>query len=263
MSDRRSIDEQLRQELQHLGEPDASAEEIAAAEHLATRLEGALHRVDSTDDSGLAELARSIRIAAGADKDTGADLSQKMVAEMFAGDDALAPANDIETRRADSLARGVDLLIAGCQTQPLPGSVQELIEVAAMIRAGAHTASLSKARLDSILDQALGTAQPAVSSIPRRWRLLAGAGIAVAAVLAMLIVGALLWRPPSTPTGRPPIPTHLTSRSTRDILPGAFPRTQTSTDRIDLIYQDRLRSYRAVSLGALGSDTGTGSGGIR
>ena len=52
------------------------------------------------------------------------------------------------------------------------------------------------------------------------------------------------------------MPAHLVSRSTRDILPGVFPRSQTASERLDLIYHDRLRSYRALSLGALGPPRG-------
>lgn len=248
-------DKELQQELERLGEPAADAEEIAAAQRLAARLEGALHVVGPVDDD-LSTLAGTLR---GSAKDTGsgAAATDRALAAIFADASPAAdelPADDLEQRRAETLAAGVDRMIAGVQPTDAPADVRELLDVAAMIRVAAHAVPLSPGRLETLVDQAYGVDAPAAAAPQIRergstlWRLALVAVLSVVVLGAGLVMGGYLIPGRVVSTGQR-LPTHLTSRSTRDILPGAFPRTQTAAERIDLIYHDRLRSYRDLHLG--------------
>ncbi|MFH2010246.1 MAG: hypothetical protein ABI333_26845 [bacterium] len=255
MSDQRTKDE-IRRELEALGEPAANAEEIAAAERLASRLEGSLHVVDAGDDADLAGLVRTVRSTAGSAGDAGAAVTDQLLAELFERKDAAldTPPDELEERRAQALAAGVDRMIAGCLPGDVPGDVRELLRACAMIRASAHAVGLSAGRLETLVEQAYGASAPeAAAPQPQRTgrvlRLALAAAVAVIVLGAGLVAGGLLQRS-GAPAVQERLPTHLTSRTTRDILPHAFPRSQTSTERIDLIYHDRLRSYRELSLGA-------------
>jgi len=258
MSDERTKDE-IQRELERLGEPAADADEISAAERLASRLEGSLHVVDAGDDADLNGLVRTVRTTAGSAGDTGAAVTDQILTELFERKDAELdrPADELEERRALVLATGVDRMIAGCLPGDVPGDVRELLQACTMIRASAHAASLSAGRLETLVEQAYGAsateaAAPQPTRAGRVLRFALAAAVAVIVLGAGLLAGGLFQRP-GTPSMEQRVPTHLTSRTTRDILPTAFPRSQTSTERIDLIYHDRLRSYRELSLGALDS----------
>lgn len=249
-------DKELRQELERLGEPGADAEEIAAAERLAARLEGALHVVDTTDDGDLSTLAETLRDG-GRDASAGALATDRALARIFADADPGAqesPADELEQRRADALATGVDRMIAGVLPLDAPAEVRDLLHVVAMIRVAAHATPLSSGRLETLVDQAYGAEQTAAEAAPAAGRTSAVLRLALVAALAVLVMGAglvmggYLGPRPVVSAGQQ-LPTHLTSRSTRDILPGAFPRSQTSTARINLIYHDRMRSFRELQLG--------------
>jgi len=249
-------DDKLQQELERLGEPAADAEEIAAAERLAARLEGALHVVGPVDDDDVSTLAMALR-SGGRDTDPGDAATDRALAEIFADSDPSEgepPADDLEQRRADALAAGVDRMIAGVQPADTPADVQELLCLAAMIRVSAHAMPMSPGRLETLVDQAYGTKAPAAAEPPAQGRTFTLGRLALAAALSAVVVGGALVMggylgPKRMVSTEQHLPTHLTSRSTRDILPGAFPRTQTAAERIDLIYHDRLRSFREVHLG--------------
>jgi hypothetical protein len=249
-------DEELRRELERLGEPAADAEEIAAAERLASRMEGALHVVGPADEGDMSTLAQTLRYGGG-DAGAGDAATDRVLAAIFADADPAAdesPADELERRRVEILAAGVDRMIGGMQPLALdaPADVRELLHLAAMIRASAHAAALSPGRLETLVDQAYGAQAPAAATSPRRggalWRLALVAVLSVVVLGAALVMGGYLGPRPA-PLAQQHLPTHLTSRSTRDILPGAFPRTQTTAERIDLIYHDRLRSFRELHLG--------------
>lgn len=258
MSDDRR-DEDLQRELERLGEPAADAEEIAAAERLAARMEGALHVVDLADDGDVSTLAGTLR-GGGRDAGAGAAATDRVLATLFSDVDRATdepPADELEQRRAETLAAGVDRMIAGVQQVDAPTDVRELLHLAALIRAAAHATTLSPGRLETLVDEAYGAKAPAAAA-PQvqaqargRWSTLRR--LALVAVLSVVVLGAAIVTGPylrsgPTPAVRQPLPTHLTSRSTRDILPGAFERTQTPSERIDLIYHDRLRSFREIHL---------------
>lgn len=263
-------DKELQQELKRLGEPAADAEEIAAAERLAARMEGALHVVAESDDGDLSSLAQSLRISTG-DASAGATATDRVLDGLFGDSDADAPADshtqtdthtkaeqdapadELEQRRALALAAGVDRMIAGVLPVDAPADVGELLHVAALIRAASHATPLSARRLETLLEQAYGADAPAAATSPGASRGATVLRLALVAAMVVLMLGAGLviggiWaqRPDVSPRQ---LPTHLTSRSTRDILPGAFPRSQTAAERIDLIYHDRMRSYRELHLG--------------
>lgn len=256
-------DKELQQELKRLGEPAADAEEIAAAERLAARMEGALHVVAEGDDESLSSLAHSLRSASG-DTGAGATATDRVLDGIFgdagahsdpdADRESDPPADELEQRRARALATGVDRMIAGVLPVDVPADVGELLHVAALIRAASHTTPLSARRLETLVDQAYGVDAPAAATSPKASRGATVLRLALVAAMVVLMLGAGLviggiWaqRPDVNPRQ---LPTRLTSRSTRDILPGAFPRSQTAAERIDLIYHDRMRSYRELHLGA-------------
>lgn len=178
--------------------------------------------------------------------DTVAGVATGAAAGVEAG--AEAPTDELEARRAKRLAETVDRLVAGAPmlAGALGGDEAALVETAEIVRASTHARRLSAARTQDIVDEALGRARA-----PRRYRggrvLLA---VGLAGALAASVVGLVMLWGQEARRG-PEVPAHLASRSTRDILPGAFPRSQSESERIDLIYHDRLRAYRDVELGAL------------
>jgi hypothetical protein len=252
-------DKDLQQELERLGEPAADVEEIAAAERLAARLEGALHVAGPTEDADLSTLATTLR---GDAKDHGIAAADRALASIFGGAEGQAPdeapADELEQRRAQTLASGVDRMIAGLPPVAAPGDLHDLLLLAGLIRAATHASALSPGRLETLVDQAYGAPAPADAGTPRDQARAQGrtstlVRLALVAVLSVVVVGAALvmgdsLRREPAPTARQPVPTHLTSRSTRDILPTAFERGQTSTERINLIYHDRMRSFRELHL---------------
>ena len=251
-------DKELQRELERLGEPTADAEEIAAAERLAARLEGALHVVGTAEDGDMSTLAATLRDSspekhiAGA----GAMATDRALAAIFTEADQAEdkPADELEQRRADSLAVGVDRMIAGVHPADAPAEVRDLLHLAAMIRVAAHSSALSPGRLETLVDQAYGAEAPAAAAPQAREGRSTLLRLALVAVLSVVVVGAALVMggyvgPRPVTSSQKQLPTHLTSRSTRDILPGAFPRSQTSSERINLIYHDRMRSFREAHLG--------------
>jgi hypothetical protein len=109
-----------------------------------------------------------------------------------------------------------------------------------MVHASEHAVPLAPGRLEDLQDEAL----PARASRGlRRWAI----GLAVAAGLTLAVGVGLRLAPERRPAAPAP-PAHLTSRSTRDVLPEAFPADQTASARIDLVYQSRLGAYREVLL---------------
>ncbi len=270
-------DKDLQQELEHLGEPAADVEEIAAAERLAARLEGALHVADPAEDGDLSTLAQTLRTSGQhPGKDTGVAAADRALESIF-GDSAqgdghdqgqtpdLAPADELEQRRAETLANGVDRMIAGLGPKdadapaPAPADVRDLLHLAGLIRAATHATILSPRRLETLLDEAYSAQAPAAKTsqdqtpTQAQSRYATVLRLALVAVLSVVVLGAALvmgdtLRREPAPTVRQQLPTHLTSRSTRDILPTAFERGQTSTERINLIYHDRMRSFRELHL---------------
>ncbi len=250
-------DIQLRRELALLGEEPADDSELVAAERLAARMEGALHVVDAEGDeaAGLAELLAAAGLGSRGASGKGEEATLRALDSIFSKEEGDTPdvsdgADELERRRAHLLAQGVDGLIAGLATPPLTSDQEDLLHVTALIRASVHCAHLSPARLESLVESAFGAKTTSSPPVRRAWM----GRVAMAAVLALLLLGSGLLVGSQlqvrTREARPgPIPTRLTSRSTRDILPGAFPRSQTAAERIDIIYHDRLRSFRELSLG--------------
>ena len=285
MTDRGPKDPEL--ELGLLGEPEASHEERAQARLLAGRLEGgpqaAVQAGSEEELAALAELSRAIGGGAGA-LGTGPAARQarqraeaatnRAMEEIFGAGAAsngepmagegpgsssspaeeviLAAADELEARRARRLADAVDRLVAGAwpaEGGALGAEEAALLETAGILRASTHDCGISGARVDALVDEAIGTAPSRRRS--RAGRALLGAGLAGA--LAASVAGLVMLFGQEEAPRAPEVPAHLASRSTRDVLPGAFPRSQTETERIDLIYHDRLRAYRDLELGALAS----------
>jgi len=148
-----------------------------------------------------------------------------------------------ERARAASLARLVDDLLSG---EPTPAALdaddRAFLETAALIR----SASASESPSESESESGSAAASASASASPRRrWLLLSAvAALAAAAVLISLL------RPSSSPAR---LPAELRSRSA-DALVGPIDPSGAADGgrRTDLVYADRLASYRLLSLGSRG-----------
>jgi len=135
----------------------------------------------------------------------------------------------VERARAASLGRLVDSLLAGEPSPPaLDAEDRALLDTAAMIRAASASASVSAS--ESV-------------SVRRRW---VPWTVAAAFAAAALVVSLLRPAPAR-------LPAELRSRSA-DALVGPIDPSGAADGgrRTDLVYADRLASYRLLSLGSRG-----------
>jgi hypothetical protein len=140
--------------------------------------------------------------------------------------------SDHEHDSATEVGEAVDALLDGRDT----GADDPAIVAARRIRASLHPPALSPERRTALAATVAG------QWVWRRRRRTVTAALAIAAVLVLVILASLLF-------GRgDSLPVHLRSRETATLIPGPFPPEQSASDRIDLIYSDRLGSFRELRL---------------
>lgn len=140
--------------------------------------------------------------------------------------------SDHEHDSATEVGEAVDALLDGRDT----GADDPAIVAARRIRASLHPPALAPERRTALASTVAG------QWVWRRRRRAVVAVLAVAAALVLVILASLLF-------GRgDSLPEHLRSRETATLIPGPFPPEQSASDRIDLIYSDRLGSFRELRL---------------
>lgn len=201
------------------------------------------------------------------------DDAEALLSEVFASREEADLDIDAEKAedRAKELGKLVDLVISG---QPLPREIDPSVRDLLMVCLAAH-ASINGRMLGEIprrllVDGALGSTArdeerpetgketagpspasegPAVVTLRRasRWAVWGGAVLAAAAAVAIVVV----FRPKTPASRSPALARHtraqaLKRRSIRlaRLLPGPFPKDQTASDRIEVIYNDGIRAHR-------------------
>lgn len=140
--------------------------------------------------------------------------------------------SDQEHDSASQLGKAVDALLEGHDS----GADDPALVAARRIRASLHPPALPAERKTALASTVAG------QWAWRRRRRTVTAVLAVAAVLVLVVLASLLFRRGDS------LPEHLRSRETATLIPGPFPPEQSASDRIDLIYSDRMGSFRELSL---------------
>ena len=178
-----------------------------------------------------------------------------------------APSTEAEQAQARSFADHVDSVLAGQTLPPAMSADQRaLVDIAGMIRAGANVATLDPKRSQEIVGDALDRgsqtrpqtvpdtrAREATNEsdiVPLRRRIARVTPWALAALASAAAVILMLSRP-NVPHQAPPhvvLPDHFHSRSS-DALVGRIARAEAgdASRRLDMIFADRLHSYRALT----------------
>jgi hypothetical protein len=134
--------------------------------------------------------------------------------------------------KASEVGKQVDALLQGRDE----GTDDPALVAARRIRASLHPPAMPPTRRDAIAATVAG------QWAWRRRRRTVTAVLAVAAVLVLVVLASILFR------GQDGLPEHLRSRETATLIPGPFPPEQSASDRMDLIYSDRMGSYRELQL---------------
>jgi len=140
--------------------------------------------------------------------------------------------SDHEHDSATELGKAVDALIEGRDD----GADDPALVAARRIRASLHPPALPPERRTALAATVAG------QWAWRRRRRTVTAVLAVAAVLVLVVLASILFGRGSS------LPEHLRSRETATLIPGPFPPEQSASDRIDLIYSDRMGSFRELRL---------------
>jgi hypothetical protein len=169
-----------------------------------------------------------------------------------------SPATEEHEAQAEALGRLMDQMLSGQAPPPqadLDRPLADLLQVCHMLHAAMHGSVLGASRRQSALDNALDTfeQEPArveagpepASARPAATGWWIGAAALAAGIAAVAITWNVVRTPPRTPTG-PTRAEMLSQRAQRlrVLLPGPFPRHQTASHRIEVIYSDRMRAYR-------------------
>jgi hypothetical protein len=152
------------------------------------------------------------------------------------------PPGEEELTLAQRLGEQVDHLLAGEQAE----TGDELVAAAAMVRGTSRSVPLEEHRREQLVDQALrqALARPAPGRLRRVAPLLALA----ASVLLLLSTLLLLSSPPTqVPVRRPPA--QLLSRPSNSLIGRPIEDRAGASQRLDLVFADRLSGYRMVTLG--------------
>ena len=137
-----------------------------------------------------------------------------------------------EDIKATEIGNAVDALLEGKDT-----AVDDPAVVGARrIRASLHPPALPPERRAALAATVAG------QWAWRRRRRTLRAVIAIAAAIVLVVLASLLFRRGES------LPERLRSRETATLIPGPFPAEQGARDRIDLIYTDRLGSFRELEL---------------
>lgn len=147
--------------------------------------------------------------------------------------------SDENDTRASDVGQAIDDLMRG------KGSDLEdpAVIAARRIRASLHPPSIDPERRRQIVDTVAG------QWAWRRRRRVVRTILAVAATILVVVFLTLLVR---TTGPAPRAPEEQLSRETATLIPGPFPANQTASDRIDLIYADRLDGLRQATLAGVG-----------
>ncbi len=151
-----------------------------------------------------------------------------------------------EVAEARALAERLDRVLAG---ERVPAD--EVLAAALMVRASQHETALDPERRRELLDQALAEARAAGAVAAPRLRRWAPA-LALAASL-LLLLGSLftLLRAPrrQAAPSRMALPSALRSRSGDELMGRPFQDRAGASQRLDLVFADRLAGYRQVRFG--------------
>lgn len=137
-----------------------------------------------------------------------------------------------EQKEARRVGEAVEALLEGKDT----AADDPAVAAARRIRASLHPPALAPERRTALADTVAG--QWAWRRRRRTFRTV----LAIAAVLLLVVLASVVLRRGES------LPERLRSRETATLIPGPFPDEQTATDRIDLIYSDRLGSFRELQL---------------
>lgn len=140
--------------------------------------------------------------------------------------------SDQDHQKASEVGEAVDALLQGHDS----GADDPALVAARRIRASLHPPALPAERRTALAATVAG------QWAWRRRRRTLTTVLAIAAVLVLVILASVVLR------GGETLPEHLRSRETATLIPGPFPPEQSARDRIDLIYSDRLGSYRELQL---------------
>jgi hypothetical protein len=180
-----------------------------------------------------------------------------MLDEVFAQVEEKAP-SDAEQQRAETLGRLTDQVLEGRtvpKDAPLDGDLGDTIRTVRMIHAAMHGCVLATSAREQALDEAVDFAAPAapasaLSDVEPASGRGAGTGwwVGAATLAAGIAAVALVWNITRTPPGPRPLTraeqVARRAQRLRVLLPGPFPRDQTASHRINVIYSDRMRAYR-------------------
>jgi hypothetical protein len=158
------------------------------------------------------------------------------------------PPNEEELREAESFGTAVDHLLAGEPTGPR----DELVQASQMIRAAVREERLAEERRNALIEQAMRAALARPASRARPLTAL----VALAASLLLAIGVALtVWKgAPSGPRhAAPPVPEEMLSRSSNELMGRPFADRAGASQRLDLVFADRMSGYRQVRLLARGT----------
>jgi hypothetical protein len=144
-----------------------------------------------------------------------------------------------DDRRASDVGQAIDDLMRGHES----GLEDPAVVAARRIRASLHPPAVDPERRRQIADTVAGQ-----WAWRRRSRVVRTI-LAVAATILVVVFLTLLVRTSGTAAKTPE---HQLSRETATLIPGPFPADQTASDRIDLIYSDRLDGLRQATLAGVG-----------
>lgn len=143
------------------------------------------------------------------------------------------PKHEHDDAQATQVGEAVDALLDGRDS----GADDPALVAARRIRASLHPPALPPERRTALAATVAG------QWAWRRRRRTLTTVLAVAAALVLVLFAAIVLRRTEA------LPEHLRSRETATLIPGPFPAEQSASDRIDLIYSDRLGSFRELRLG--------------
>jgi hypothetical protein len=152
------------------------------------------------------------------------------------------PPTEEELALAQRLGEQVDHLLAGER----PAAGDELVAAAAMVHGAQVAAPLEERRREQLVEQAMrqALARPA----PGRARRFAPL-VALAASVLLLLSTLLLLSSPPTQIPAQRRPAQLLSRPSNSLIGRPIEDRGGASQRLDLVFADRLSGYRMVTLG--------------
>jgi hypothetical protein len=155
------------------------------------------------------------------------------------------PPSPEEIAAASTLAEKVD----GLRSGRLPEDKDALFSTAMMIRSSEIETSISRNEQDTIVRRALTQASADTRALKvRRW----APAFALAASLLLVIGSSILLlqvKPRETESPNPMLMSQVLSRPSDDLLGKPISDRAGASQRLDLVFADRLSGYRQVMLG--------------